>query len=94
MNFVRLCIFVYLSRALDAFMDAKENSDPCDKQSGGHESKRYTNLTRFTTYHEMKKKFVCIMAIHANKQNYLSGHDKKISLLFDKSFPSFPLAKS
>ena len=90
MNFVRLCIFVYLSRALDAFMDAKENSDPCDKQSGGQ---RYTNLTRFTTYHEMKK-FVCIMAIHANKQNYLSGHDKKISLLFDKSFPSFPLAKS
>ena len=83
MNFVRLCIFVYLSRALDAFMDAKENSDPCDKQSGGQ---RYTNLTRFTTYHEM--------AIHANKQNYLSGHDKKISLLFDKSFPSFPLAKS
>ena len=28
--------------------------------------------------HIMKwKRFVCIMAIHANKQNYLSGHDKK-----------------
>lgn len=45
--------------------------------------------------HIMKwKKFVCIMAIHANKQNHLSGQDKKISLLLDKSFPSFPLAKS
>ena len=30
------CIFlVYLPRALDAFMDAKENSNPRDKQRGG-----------------------------------------------------------
>ena len=26
---------VYLPRALDAFMDAKENSNPRDKQRGG-----------------------------------------------------------
>ena len=82
MNFVRMCIFVYLSRALDAFMDAKENSDPCDKQSGGQ---RYTNLTRFTTYHEMKK--ICLHNGYSCKQTKLPlrPRQKKKPLLFDKS---------
>ena len=34
-NFLDCTFLVYLPRALDAFMDAKENSDPRDKQRGG-----------------------------------------------------------